>query len=763
MRKKIFSVLALIIVFLKPTEVLSQSLYDQSAIQRIELFFSQPDWDYQMDTAKHGADSYIFADYVLINGSQFDSVGVKYKGNSSYDSTYKKNPIHISLNEFKKQNFQGYKDIKLGNGFDDPSLIREVLAYDILGDYMDCSLANFAELYINGSYVGLYSNVESVNSDFCSNHFYSSSHTFIKCNPIVNPNPTTKSSLRYISGGDSSNYQNFYEIKSDYGWNELVALCDTIANHPSSSSTVLDMDRAIWMLAFNNLTVNLDSYTGVFAQNYYLYKDNNDRFLPVVWDLNMCFGGFPFAGGGATGLGSLTIADEQQLSPDFHATDPYWPLINAVMNNATWKKMYFAHLRTMANEQFSSHQYDTLAAYYSSLIDASVSSDSNKFFSYSQFQTAMTSNTTIGSYEVPGIKTLMDARISYLQTNASFTAVPPVISTVICDNTSPQLNVAVNITAAVSNTDTSSVYLGFSSAKENPFVKIRMYDDGLHSDGGAGDGVFGASITIDNWQIRYYVYAENNDAGVFSPERAEHEFYTVTAQIPTAVSGEVVINEFLAVNQNDTTDEAGTNEDWIEFYNLTSAPLSLYGLFLSDNISNLQKFSFPANAIIPANGYLTIFADEDPSTAQFIHCNFKLSGNGELLILSSLTGIIDSISFPAPLIDVSVGRCPNGTGNFVTQGSTTFNTQNCTVGIDEILSGNEFYVYPNPATNNFYVLFKNGKSDMPVIIYNSTGEEICRKESDSVVEFNTETWAKGIYIARCGMFGRKILVMNCAN
>jgi spore coat protein CotH len=52
---------------------------------------------------------------VRINGISYDSVGVKYKGNSSFDSTKIKNPLHISLNEFKNQQHQGYTDIKLSN------------------------------------------------------------------------------------------------------------------------------------------------------------------------------------------------------------------------------------------------------------------------------------------------------------------------------------------------------------------------------------------------------------------------------------------------------------------------------------------------------------------------------------------------------------------------------------------------------------------------------------------------------------------------
>ncbi|MBK7500548.1 MAG: hypothetical protein IPI19_16050 [Ignavibacteriales bacterium] len=48
-----------------------------------------------------------------------------------------------------------------------------------------------------------------------------------------------------------------------------------------------------------------------------------------------------------------------------------------------------------------------------------------------------------------------------------------------------------------------------------------MYDDGAHGDGTAGDNVYGASINVSNTFIQYYIYAENNNVGMFSPVRAE--------------------------------------------------------------------------------------------------------------------------------------------------------------------------------------------------------------------------------------------------
>jgi spore coat protein CotH len=45
-----------------------------------------------------------------------------------------------------------------------------------------------------------------------------------------------------------------------------------LKNDITNIETILDVDKALWMLAFYNATVNLDSYIVQFAQNYYLYK-----------------------------------------------------------------------------------------------------------------------------------------------------------------------------------------------------------------------------------------------------------------------------------------------------------------------------------------------------------------------------------------------------------------------------------------------------------------------------------------------------------
>ncbi|MBI2279096.1 MAG: hypothetical protein HYU68_00160 [Bacteroidetes bacterium] len=48
------------------TVVSQTTFYDVNTIQKIEITFSQPDWDYQLDTAKVGSEGYIMASFVSI-------------------------------------------------------------------------------------------------------------------------------------------------------------------------------------------------------------------------------------------------------------------------------------------------------------------------------------------------------------------------------------------------------------------------------------------------------------------------------------------------------------------------------------------------------------------------------------------------------------------------------------------------------------------------------------------------------------------------
>ncbi len=138
----------------------------------------------------------------------------------------------------------------------------------------------------------------------------------------------------------------------------------------------------------------------------------------------------------------------------------------------------------------------------------------------------------------------------------------------------------------------------------------------------------------------------------------------ITSQL---FSQSLFINEFMAINNSTIKDNFGRYEDWIEIYNSGIYPVDLTGFGLTDDKSNPYKWVFSEELIIPPGGYILIWAsNRDTIIGEYIHTNFALSGNGEFIGLSSPTQIfIDSISFGPQTSDVSYGRKPDGSQNWM--------------------------------------------------------------------------------------------------
>lgn len=127
-------------------------------------------------------------------------------------------------------------------------------------------------------------------------------------------------------------------------------------------------------------------------------------------------------------------------------------------------------------------------------------------------------------------------------------------------------------------------------------------------------------------------------------------------------SAQVAINEFLADNQNGLRTRAGDPADWIELANPSSQAVDISGWHLTDDSSRLDKWRVPDATVIPAGGYLVVFADSlsVALTNSELHANFSLAREGEYLALVQADGvtIADAFvpSFPPQLRDVSYGR-----------------------------------------------------------------------------------------------------------
>ncbi len=723
-----------ILFFLCITGVFSQqtnNFYDINAVREIRITFKQQNWDYILDSlfSHYGDDAKLEGD-VSIDGHTFNHVGIRYKGFSSWDANQVKNPFNIELDyQNVNQNYMGFTKIKLSNIVRDPSLIREALSYEILRKYMPASQANFAMVYVNDVLIGLYTNVESVDKIFAEKQFGSNENSFFKGSPQVLEYPYGQNAnLAYTHGNDSANYMPYYDLVSDYGWSDLLKLINILNNDTANISSILNIDRALWMHAFDYTLVNLDSYIG-YSQNYYMYKDDNGVFNSIIWDMNMSFGSFRNTD--ATQL-NISIAKIKQLNPlQILNTTPFSlrPLIKNLLANSTYRKMFLAHMRTIINENFRNNEYYVRGKQIQAVIDSFVQIDPNKFYSYSNFVKNI--DTIVGpiSNQFPGIKDLMDARVAYLDTFPGFNGYPEVIEIKHTPET-PVKGSDVMFTIRVN--DANKVILGYRNNSRGIFQKVLMLDDGLHNDSLAGDHIYGASITATGSLVQYFMYSENDTAGIFTPERAEYEFYSFQTKIQKE---EIVINEF--------------SDNWIELFNNSAENLNLKGLFLTDDKQLLTKWALP-DTVISSKKYLIVRTNKN--VTPYIHTNFGLNeAGGELFISDDSGAIIDSVVYGMEESGKSIGRYPNGIGSFVYMPRTFSYCNNLGTS-----AGFDLLIYPNPANEKITIEFKNEGYPFTIEIYNGSGEEVFNtvydisKTSMPVVSksINISSLRNGVYVLK---------------
>ncbi len=152
------------------------------------------------------------------------------------------------------------------------------------------------------------------------------------------------------------------------------------------------------------------------------------------------------------------------------------------------------------------------------------------------------------------------------------------------------------------------------------------------------------------------------------------------------------INEWLAIGTTPF------NDDFIELYNTGALPVSLAGLFITDEITgDPDRHAFAPLSYVGGFAYQRLIADGEAS-AGADHVSFNLNGDqGEIGLFDSKLGAIDLIYYQAQRLNFSQGRSPNGGSAIVfldtpTPGSPnpliTVTPQGGALVVNEVLANN---------------------------------------------------------------------------
>jgi len=241
-----------------------------------------------------------------------------------------------------------------------------------------------------------------------------------------------------------------------------------------------------------------------------------------------------------------------------------------------------------------------------------------------------------------------------------------------------------------------------------------------------------------------FAWVQATDA---SGQEARSSSVSVTAA--TTFAGTIWINELMADNGSSIQDEASENDDWIELYNPGPEDLSLAGLFMSDDINEATAWALP-DTTIRADGYLIVWADNDPKQGG-MHATFKLSSGGEEAALFDGAGIvIEHLTYPSLEEDQTWGR---GTAHDDTgvMTSATPGASNSAVVVsverDPVLAADWTLapVYPNPSHGRFRVDIEGRRADISSVeLIDITGRVILRP--NALGEIDASSLSSGLYL-----------------
>ena len=642
-------------------------LYDPKTLRTLYLRFHDADWYEQLGDF-YRTDVDVPAD-LIVDGKVYQSVGIRFRGSSSYFTVQnEKKSFNIAVDYGDdRQRLYGYKTLNLLNGHSDPSFLREILYSRIATNYIPAPKANFVKLVINGESWGLYVNSQQFNKDFLDEWFGTKDGVRWKVPP------GRESGLVY-NGDQPSAYQQSYQLKTreeeaPNAWQDLIELCEVLESTPddqleSKLSTILNIDRALWFLALDNVVIDNDGYFSR-ASDYAIYQDPKGRFHLLPHDSNETF---RFAGGGGP---NSWQTDGQMLSPVSQENDMMRPVIRRLLAIPHLRARYLAHVRTITNEWLDWDVLQPIIAEYQSLVDTEVKADDKKLYAYEAFATSQTKDQGGGGggrggrgRATPSFKRFVEERAEYLLNHPEINK-PTLTIASVSKPKAPMANQPVQITAEIDeDVKVSAAILYYADGRLAAFQSAPMSKEGA---------VYVGEIPAfpAGEKIRYYVEARSagsHGTTTFFPAQTEFAPLTYRVTASFADSSPVVINELMASNTKTLADPQGDNDDWIELHNVSDYAVNLSGMYLSDNQNNPRKWQFPDDTQIVPGGYLIVWADEDDNAKPGLHANFKLSRNGETVMLVDTdqrgNQVLDVIKFQAQGEDVALGRVPDGIGDF---------------------------------------------------------------------------------------------------
>ncbi|MDF4203012.1 CotH kinase family protein [Maribacter sp. SA7] len=377
-----------------------EEVFEDNAVKRLDIVITEARWENMLEnmTELYGSfgssgqsspgaatstdeDPIFVPAEVFYEGTEWYRVGVRFKGNSSLQSTWQSGNLKLSLkldfDEFEddypqidNQRFYGFKKLSLKNNYDDKSMLREKVAADVFRNAgLAVSNTAFYTLYIDHGdgpiYFGLYTLVEEVDDTVIDEQFSDNDGNLYK--------PDGDAATFAAGTYDEDEYvKKTNEDEADFSDVESLLNIINDASRTTDAATwrsnldaVLDTDVYLKYLATNTVIQNWDTY-GRMSHNYYLYNNpDTDKLNWIPWDNNEAL-----QDGKQQGAVALDFSD-------VNASE--WPLLSYIYNDEEYQAKYDAYVQEVIEGPFNETTIQALYTTYSTLVEPYATSENEGY------------------------------------------------------------------------------------------------------------------------------------------------------------------------------------------------------------------------------------------------------------------------------------------------------------------------------------------------------------------------------------------------
>jgi hypothetical protein len=659
--------------------------------------------------------------YTFSSGfSAYSGIGVRFRGNTSLNA--QKKSFKINIDKFLDQNFYGLSELNLIGNQNDPSILRAKLCWDFFREAgLPACRTSHVRVYVNGTYMGVYLNVEQIDNRFADVRFDDGTGNLWKC--------LWGSDLAY-QGSNPTLYtdDNYDLVENEFqnNYSELAQFINvlnntTLALLPCELEKVFNVHDYLKIMAADMLLGNWDNY--IFNKNnFYLYHNEKTGKLEYIpYDLDNTLG-IDWVGidWGQRNLYSWTTSSNR-------------PLFTRLLQIPAYRNEFSNYVNEFVATTFNANAIELQAQQIQSMISTAAFEDPLRpldfGYTFNDFITSI--NSAWGGHVQYGIAPFVQTRaaqaLQQLENLQPFTSIFNVVPKFQNDSlfVTFQSNLNANELAVVWK-EIGTTTWNVETPTSQGFYGIT---DQLYS--------FAGSLSTDSINILVgaipLIWVNDIDA------QDCNFIYLYGKESATPL----VINEVAPMGTDNCIDFLGANEDWIELYNPGPSAVYLGNKFISDDASNWNKWPLP-NVTLDPGDFQLLYADKEPEQG-VNHLDFKLDDLSETVYISEVQNgarvLIDSITYSNIPINQSFGRATDANPNWIDWNISTPNASNLPVSVNELVSG--ISLYPNPVIELLHSTEKiSGRiissSGQTVLFFSNTQAIDCRNLPSGVYTLLTD-------------------------